>query len=209
MNTLNLGLFFIFSVAQSVLLKENHMLNGVRLVVKETVQRRGVTQSKVYKDKVFVTGKIIEFYLCHRRNPQLITICTSIHLWGDIEMYKNDKKLLVLRMYSCPLSLTKLLIKLLNIVVSCKSILMVIRITPLDFGIEELVGKLKSLQICFFAWPLCISSSKIDMIIKHHLFLHVSILKLLRNHNNIIFWVYFCVLTYKLYISTMSNLKVE
>lgn len=49
-----------FSVAQSVLLKENHMLNGVRLVVKETVQRRGVTQSKVYEDKVFVTGKIIE-----------------------------------------------------------------------------------------------------------------------------------------------------
>ena len=80
MITLNLCLWVFFSVAQSVLLKENHMLNGVRLVVKERVQRRSVTQSKVYKDKVFVTGKIIEFDLCHRRNPQLITICTSIHL---------------------------------------------------------------------------------------------------------------------------------
>uniref|UniRef100_A0A8B8B896 Poly [ADP-ribose] polymerase 14-like isoform X4 n=1 Tax=Crassostrea virginica TaxID=6565 RepID=A0A8B8B896_CRAVI len=68
-------------VAQSVLLKENHMLNGVRLVVKERVQRRSVTQSKVYKDKVFVTGidpkttqDGLENYLHNRANTPVSDI---------------------------------------------------------------------------------------------------------------------------------------
>lgn len=44
-------------VAESVLHKEGHMLDGVKLRVKEQVQRRNVTQPKFYKNKVFVTGK--------------------------------------------------------------------------------------------------------------------------------------------------------
>lgn len=44
-------------VAESVLHKEGHMLDGVKLRVQEHVQRRNVSQPKFYKNKVFVTGK--------------------------------------------------------------------------------------------------------------------------------------------------------
>lgn len=48
---------FFSVVAESVLHKEGHMLDGVKLRVQEHVQRRNVSQPKFYKNKVFVTGK--------------------------------------------------------------------------------------------------------------------------------------------------------
>lgn len=69
-------------VAESVLHKEGHMLDGVKLRVKEQVQRRNVTQPKFYKNKVFVSlvipstmteATVITLYLHEERIISTVT----------------------------------------------------------------------------------------------------------------------------------------